>query len=175
MPTSNGQISGRDIRQDTLRTVHMKDLIVTTPKIDDLAVTFPDKIDDPIWSTAITGGLFQNATITTTLTVFGETLTVDVPAWVDQVSIFALGIFQLTNTSGGDVLMTAGVEIAGEVQQGRSHEAVNNQTQVMSTARVANLIGVAGSSITVQMACQISTGTNTTNNGGIYGMAVGSR
>jgi hypothetical protein len=144
-------------------------------KILDQAVTFPDKIDEPLWTYAFAGGDFTDETVTTTPTVFGNALLLDVPSWVNQISVFTVGLFQLTNTSGADVLMVSGVEIDGEVQHAQSHEAVNNQTQVMTCARVANLIGVAGSSITVQMECSISTGTNTANKGEVNGIVVGSR
>jgi len=174
VPTSNGQVTSRDIRQKAVKTIHVVDGSITTPKIPDLAITFPDKIDDPIWSTAFGDRLFSNETIDTTPTSYGS-LSVDIPSWVDQIAVFALGHFQLTNTSGGDVLMSMGIEIDGEVQGGHSHEAVNNQTQVMSDARIANLIGVAGSSITVDMEVSISTGTNSSNGATINGIIVGTR
>lgn len=175
MPDVHGNITAGDLAQGLVQEFHLRDEAVTTGKIPDLAVTFPDKIDDPIWVTTASGGDFNNETITTTPTVFGQSFSIAVPAWVDQVSVLAIGHFQLTNTSGGDVLMSCGVEIDGEVTGGFSHEAVNNQTQVMAVSRSADLIGLAGSSFTVQMECSISTGTNTSNVGRVRALVIGTR
>ena len=118
--------------------------------------------------------VFTNVTVTTTRTTFGD-LTVAIPSWVDQISVFAIGNFQLTNTSGGDVLMTAAVEIDGQVVDEDNHEAVDNQTQVLTNFAVLNAGGVAGSSISIDLRVVISTGTNTSNRATVGGIIVGTR
>lgn len=173
-PTSNGQFTARDIRKQSIDTLHLRPGAVVTDTIEDLAVTFPDKLDDPTWSTTFGGLLFHNETVTTTPTSFG-TLLVDVPAWVNAVSVFAHGYFQLSNTSGSTVLMSAGVEIAGEVEGGNSQSCANNETEVMNFFRVANLIGLAGSSFFVDAEVSISSGTNASNHASIAGIVVGHR
>lgn len=174
MPTSNGQITSRDIRQEAIKTLHIVDNAVATAKIPDQAVTFPDKIDDPIWSTTFGTFSAANETITTTRTIFISE-TVDVPAWVDQLSVFVAGTLQLTNTSGGDVLMQVASFVDGAGGGGVNHEAVNNQTQTTTDFTVVNVAGVAGSSILVELEASVSTGTNTDNRMYIYGIAVGTR
>ncbi len=58
---------------------------------------------------------------------------------------------------------------------GSQAKALMDQTQTLTTTRVTNLAGVAGASITIQMECWLSTGTNTANKGHVNGVVVGSR
>lgn len=175
MPTSNGQVTSRDIRQNAVKTLHLLDEAVTTAKIPDLAVTFPDKIDSPIWSAAFGALLFHNVSLTTTPTVFGS-VDIDIPAWVDQVAIFAVGVFQITNTSGAEVSVFPGIEIDGDVVGGQTHEIPDSSTKTVGPILdTQNSAGVAGSTITVSMEVFLSTGTNSANFGRIAGIAVGTR
>lgn len=176
VPTSNGQVTGRDLRQKLLRSNHFPtDPVVETDFIQDLAVTFPDKIDAPIWSHAFgTHAAFSNESLSTTFQTFKD-LTVDVPAWVDQVAVFAVGRFQITNTSGAEVAVYPGIEIDGEVQGGVTFEVPDSSTKSMMMFRVSNLSGVAGASFTITMEVALSTGTNSANFGLIGGIAVGGR
>ncbi len=78
MPTSNGQVTARDIREKAVKTFHIVDDNVTTSKLTDLAVTV-DKNNTMIDFDAETSSV-SNVTINTTET---QHLTVDVtvPAW----------------------------------------------------------------------------------------------
>ena len=174
MPTSNGQVGRYDIRREAVHTDHIVDEAVATAKIPDLAVTFPDKIDDPIWVYSDSASLFVNATITTTESSFGD-LSFDVPAWVDAVTITAIGHFQLSNNSGGTINMQAVVEIDEDSVGAYSHSVTNNQTQLMTPTRVRSLIGVAGSTITCSLVVSVNSGSNTSNVGRMRVIVVGTR
>jgi len=174
MPTSNGQVGRFDIRQDAVHTIHVVDDAIETAKIPDMAVTFPDKIDDPIWSTTFQGRAFTNESLDTTFQTFDD-ITFDVPSWVDSVSVLAIGRFQITNTSGSDYTVYPGIEIEGEVQGGVTQFVANNTTEAMMMSRVDNLIGVAGSTLSVTMEVALSAGSNSANFGIINGIVVGTR
>jgi len=174
MPTSNGQVGRYDIRREAVHTDHIVDEAVVTAKIPDLAVTFPDKIDDPVWSTTFQGRAFTNESLDTTFQTFTD-ITFDVPSWVDNVSVFAMGRFQITNTSGSDYTVYPGIEIEGEVRGGVSQFVPNNSTQSMMMSRVDDLIGVAGSTLAVTMEVALSAGSNSANFGIINGIVVGTR
>lgn len=172
MPTSNGQITSRDLRKGLLASSHFpSDPLVETGFIQDLAVTFPDKIDDPIWVTTFGTFTASNETITTTRTTFVSEV-VDVPAWVDQVSVFLFGALQ-ASTSSTQLLNIATI-VDGVGGGGTSHEA-QSQTQITFDVTVANLAGVAGSSITVELEAFVSSGTNASNQMYLYGFVVGQR
>jgi len=107
--------------------------------------------------------------------LFDYTTTVDVPAWVDVVSVFADPTFQLTNTSGSDILMSLSTFIDGGRFGFTSHEAVNNQTQSLTLSYGADLTGVAGSSVTVGMRVLIQGASNSDNHGILSGLMIGRR
>lgn len=173
MPTSNGLITSRDIRQDAVKTVHILDDAIVTSKIPDLAVTFPDKIDDPTWVRAFFGVVFQNTTLTTSVQTYS--IVVDVPAWVDALSVLAIGALQMTNTSGSTVELIADVDIETASAGAWTVSIPNNSVGQLRPLSVTNVIGVAGSSITVSVDVRLSSGTNASNFGSVYGIAIGRR
>jgi hypothetical protein len=174
MPTSNGQIGRYDIRRGAVDSTKIMDEAVTTAKIPDLAVTFPDKIDDPIWSSTFYSVAFHNASLTTTETTHG-TATFDAPAWVDEVSVFAVATVQMTNSSGGSQTLIFDLDIATPAGGGLNLTVPDSSTLSGSLAQVASLIGVAGSTVTVSLQTWLNTGTNSANFGIIGGIVVGTR
>ena len=117
MPVSNGQVSRYDIRRDAVHTEHIIDEAIATAKIPDLAVTFPDKIDDPIWTEVQFFDAESGATLTTTPQITAS-VDISVPAWVDRVSIFAIGEQQVSNTSGSTINARARLELDGDKLNG---------------------------------------------------------
>ena len=173
IPTGRG-FKPFELTKGVVEEQHIKDEAVATAKIPDLAVTFPDKIDNPIWVTAFGTFTASNVSITTTETTqISET--VDVPAWVDQVSVFLVGILQLTNTSGSNYDAIFATFADGVGGGGIQQNFPNNENTSMVDATVANLAGVAGSSITVEATSRLSSGTNSSNQHYVYGFAVGLR
>ena len=174
MPTSNGQVTSRDIRQQAIKTLHILDDAVATAKIPDLAVTFPDKIDDPFWTTVI--GQFHSAgdSVTTTQTeVISET--VDVPAWVDQVSVIVTGSLQISNTSGSTFNALVASFIDGGGGAGVFQSVAHNETATVVDTTVVNLAGVAGSSFVVSVESKTNSGSSSDTFHNIYGLAIGTR
>lgn len=174
MPVSNGQVGRYDLRREAVHSDHIVEEAVTTGKIPDLAVTFPDKIDDPFWNYSTSQRLFTNETVTTTPTSFGL-LPIEVPTWVDTVTVFALGTFQISNTSGGTINAQAAAEIEEDAQGASSASVANNETVHLSVHRVRSLVGVAGSTINCSLEVSVNSGTNTSNIGNMSVVVIGAR
>ena len=178
MPTSNGQVTSRDIRQAAVKTLHIDDDSVTAPKILDLAVTFPDKIDDPFYMAIGESARFHNVALTTTLTQ-QAVLSFSVPAWVNQVFLFSVSTAQMTNSSGGDQQIVVATGFEGAPSESRSLR--QNQTvpdnDVGSVAHVQTFAtaGVAGATVTVEIHALVSPGTNSSNNGEVNAILIGTR
>lgn len=159
---SEGQIpvSGLDIRQTTVKTQHLVDLQVTTPKIADVAVTI-EKTDEPVWVRDVfTQGITNSALTTTLADIITETF--DIPAWVGRVSVAAHARIQPRNTSGGVqgyALQVAfngsGIGAAtGDVPNGSIGEVTNPTAFTMTTP---------GATLEVTCRARTTTGTNSEN------------
>ena len=173
-PVSNGQVGRYDIRRGAVVETTIRDNAVATAKIPDLAVTFPDKIDDPFWNHAEYKTLAHNSTVTTTLGSLGA-LSFDVPAWVDSVTVFAVGNFQVSNSSGGTISAFARIEILDDVPGVYTTTVPNNQTAIIPIHRAASFVGVAGSTLEVDLSASVSTGSNSTNFGTLQISVIGTR
>jgi hypothetical protein len=174
MPVSNGQVGRYDIRREAVHSDHIIDDAVITAKIPDLAVTFPDKIDDPTWTLAWETEPWDGATIDTTQTEH-TSATIDVPAWVDAVSILAIATLQASNVSGSTQNFTVYLQIDGSAQGGRTITVPNNSTGAVDDVEVRNLVGVAGSSFDIGVFAFSNGGSHTFNFGRAWGIAVGGR
>jgi len=157
-----------------VKTLHIVDEAVTTAKLPDLAVTFPDKIDDPTWIEVQTTKVNSTFTLTTTRTT-ALTMTVTVPAWVDQVTVFGIGESQLTNTSGATSTMSTVLVVDGADSNGFTTAVENNQTHRQTGAVAHSIIGVAGSTFDVDLDAFVSAGSHSSHNHELRLMAVGSR
>ncbi len=175
MPTSNGQITARDIRQKAVKSLHIVDANVTTSKIADLAVTFPDKLDAPIYTASFE--TVPNLGTTLNTSTFTEVLsdTVDVPAWVDAVAVLAIGMGTVSNTTGTDFQVDVAVLVDGNSNGLLRIEVPLGGRSLVSHIDNANIVGVAGSSFTVSMEMKLVTGTNSTQVSAVWGMVVGQR
>ena len=172
MPTSNGQVGSRDIRQKAIKQSHVFPAAIDTLELADLAVTV-DKANDPLFGFAGEGDPWSNETLTTTDQELSS-LTVDIPTWVGRIFVTGIALFQLTNTSGSDVLMTVSCRVNDADNFRASHEAVNNQTQVVTHFEVVGL-SAPGSSVKISTYAKISTGTNTANQGRVWANVLGER
>lgn len=94
MPTSNGQVTSRDLRQGSVRTLHVVDENVTEPKLAAQAVTI-DKLSDAVSFARVSAAINSEGTLTTTPTEF-VVVTIDVPAWAGEALIKAEGRVQVS-------------------------------------------------------------------------------
>ena len=175
MPDIHGNITAGDLAQGLVQGYHLRDEAVSTAKIPDLAVTFPDKIDDPIWVDVAYDLAMLNESLTTSVQTFdGPTLTI--PAWVDQITVVVTGTFQMTNSSGGNQNAIMDVDVGGAESGGAvTFTIVNNATNNFSLTQVASLTGVAGSTLTTHMDAWLSTGTNSANFAVMSVLGIGTR
>ncbi len=179
MPTSNGQITARDIRQKAVKSLHIVDANIITSKIADLAVTFPDKIDDPFYVAVGESALFHNAALTTTFTEQAS-MSFSIPAWVDQIFVFAISTAQITNTSGADqqIVVSTGFEgTTDEFNVGarQNHTVPDNDVGSVAHVQTFDAVGVAGSTFSVEVIAKVSPSTNSSNNGEVNAFLVGTR
>ncbi len=178
MPTSNGQVTSRDIRKKAVKSLHIVDANIVTSKIADLAVTFPDKIDDPFYVAVGESARFHNVALTTTLTEQAS-MSFAIPAWVNQIFIFAISTAQMTNTSGSDqqIVVSTGFEGTSTADRGfRQNQTVpNNDVGSVTHVQTFATVGVAGSTFTVEVLALCSPSTNSSNNGEVNAFLLGTR
>ncbi len=175
MPDVHGNVTAGDLAQGLVQSYHLRDESVVTAKIPDLAVTFPDKVDDPIWVSGFQDTLFHNTSLSNGVRTSFNT-TIDVPAWVDAVSVVATATFQIYNTSGIDNLLSVWVLVDGEkFGPGADHEAPTDSTGAVSMTFGADLVGVAGSSIMAGAGVWVQGADSTSNRAQVAGLVVGRR
>lgn len=180
MPTSNGQVGRYDIRREAIDATKIMDDAVVADKVKDLAITFPDKIDDPIWTFAKQGEFWNGAspnggTLDTTHTEFGQIL-IDIPAWIDQIAVHITADIQFTNDTGSSVaFLSIQAALNGQVYDTNQVTVPNTATASVYHTQVVDIAGVAGSSITVGAVCWISSGSSTNHNGNVRALIVGTR
>ena len=172
MPTSNGQVTTRDIRRDSIVTTLLHDDAVSTAKLVDLAVTV-GKTDEPVFVTAVESNPFSDESLTTTLTEVA-TITIDVPSWVAQVSVFAIANAQMTNSSGGAQAINASAQVNDSLSGARTQSVVDGTVGSVDHVSAVDLI-VPGTSVDVSVYASVSTGTNSVNNGAVWAIVVGTR
>lgn len=173
MSITDGDIAERlDLRPNSIKTVHVRDDAIATAKIPDLAVTFPDKIDNPSLATAFEAA--GSLLVTTTPTAFSTTI--DVPAWADSAAVFAIAQLQVSNTTGAGFNAQVRCSVDGNPASGALSTTIQNNTtgSAIDFQRI-NLIGVAGSTITVSATCSINAGSPAESYVHVGGVAVFSR
>lgn len=173
MPTSNGQVTSRDIRQLAIRSNHIRDEAVETDALASLAVSI-DKTSDPVWVLGGRAISAVDASLTTTYTqVVSSSL--DVPSWVGEVSVLAIARLQANNTSGGVQGYRVQFSINGEeISGGFQGDVPNNGTGEVVGIR-GFTISAPGSTITVAARAATVTGTNSRNYTYLSWLAVGTR
>lgn len=172
MPTSNGQVTTRDIRRDAIVETLIRDEAIATAKLANLAVTV-GKTDEPLFVTAVESEPFINPTLTTIETE-QATVTVDVPSWVSQVSVFAIANCQMSNSSGGDQNLAVSARVNDSDDGGRVMTVINNDIGSLDHFEAADLL-VPGTSVDVSVYAWLSTGTNSANNGAVWAIVIGTR
>ncbi len=172
MPTSNGQVTARDIRQQAVRTLHLTDLNITEPKLNDLAVTV-DKNSAPTFVIAEESEGFHNITLTSTVLELSS-FTVTIPSWVGIIHLFAIANLQLTNSSGSDVNGRVECRVNDEFDGQGTHTIITGDTGRLFHVEAVS-ISMPGSTVQISNYSGLSTGTNTSNNGRVYGVVLGER
>lgn len=172
MPVSNGQVGRYNIRRSAVVETALRDDIISTDKLQSLAVTV-EKVDDPVWVTAFESEPFFNPTLTTTYAEL-TSVTVDIPTWVNQVSVFAIANLQISNSSGGTVNGAISCRVNDSDDGARGGSVANGETLVIHHVEATDLIAT-GSTIEVSAYGSVNTGTNSTNNGAVWGIVIGTR
>ncbi len=172
MPTSNGQVTARDIRQQAVRTLHLTDLNVTEPKLADLSVTV-DKAAAPSFVFAGESPGFHNAALTTTAQEL-DSLTVNVPSWVGVIHVFGVANSQFTNSSGGNQQLNVSCRVNDEDDGARS-SSVANGFVLSHDHHEAVSISIPGSTVQISNYTWMGSGTNSSNNGHVYVVVLGER
>jgi len=98
MPTSNGQVGRYDIRRGAVVETALVDEVISTAKLQDLAVTI-DKNEDYV---LVESHASSPGTLTTITTSFQEVTSVliDIPTWAGRSAFFIVGSHQVSNASG---------------------------------------------------------------------------
>ncbi len=172
MPTSNGQVGSRDIRQAAVQTFHLTDDLVTEPKLLDLSVSV-DKNNALTFVIAEESEGFHNITLTSTVLELSS-FTVTIPSWVGVIHIFAIATLQLTNTSGSDVNGQVSCRVNDELDGTGDHTIINGDTGRLHHVEAVS-ISTPGSTVQVSNYAHVSSGTSTSNNGRVYGIVLGER
>lgn len=172
LPTSNGQISARDIRQKAIKTNHVVDSAVTTAKIADVAVTV-EKTDEPVYVTTIVVPQIADVALTTTETEF-MSATVDIPSWVGTISLDVISTLRIRNTSGGAQGFQIWLYANGVFMASGQTDAVNNGFMTLTTPGMVD-ISTPGASVEVTANFKVVSGTNSDNVGTLRVQALGVR
>ena len=172
MPTSNGQVGRYDIRQQAITEPALRDAIISTAKLQTLAVTI-EKTDDPVFSYAVESEPFHNPTLTTTPTL-QTSVSVALPTWVGQVSVFAVANVQMSNSSGANKNVIVEARINGEYSGGRQMTVADGTTGSLDHFTVFD-VAAPGSTVTAEVWVWVNSGTNSANNGACWTFVLGTR
>ncbi len=162
MPTSNGQVTSRDIRQKTIKSLHIVDENVTTAKLTDLAVTLEKNNEQVDWERA-DEGISQNVTINTTWAIHSS-VDIDIPAWTTIMALSTTGDLQATITS--DTTFNYFVSIDQpliEPSGSFTHELAMTGTRHLHQTNYWESTVTPGSTITVEFWIRTSSGSNSSN------------
>ncbi len=173
MPISNGQVGSRDIRQAAVKTLHVSDDAITTPKIEDLAVTFPDKIDAPTHIAVFESNPGLGATLTDIPQELAS-ITVDIPTWVGQIFVLASGYVQGDNDDGTERRLFASVQINDNFD-GAGFTSVPNGNWGQAIHFEETALTQAGSTIQVSIYGWLSGGTFGNSLAAVWGVVLGQR
>lgn len=111
MPVSNGQVTSRDIRQKAVKTFHIVDDNVTTPKLADVAVTLEKNETVIEW---IQGGNTDvDVTINTTFAIHAS-VDILVPAWAGLIGLSTSALLHAFIASDTDFAYWTTIDSPGE-------------------------------------------------------------
>lgn len=150
MPTSNGQVTSRDLRTKAVRQSHVFPAAIGTTELAALAVTV-DKLDDPIFVTAPADDVGVGTNLGALLPVGTaiNTITVTIPSWVGQLSVFIFIRLQITNTSGGGTNAAVAIGVNDNVFEGGSRATVDDTEVGLITLAQSVDLASPGSTITI--------------------------
>ena len=169
---SNGQVGRYDIRRGAVVETALVDEVISTVKLQDVAVTI-EKTAEPVFVTAFESEPFFNPTLTTTF-VEQTSIDVDIPTWVAQVSVFATARLQMGNSSGSTVRGRISCRV-NDNDDGSSQTSIDNgESGHVVHIEASNLIA-PGSTVQVSAYAAVDTGTNANNNGAVWGVVIGTR
>lgn len=162
MPTSNGLVTARDIRQKAVKTLHIVDENVTTDKLIDLAVT--DVKNETLIDFDAETVFGSNVTINTTETQHLE-VDVTVPSWASLALFVVDASIQIT--TGGSALTLfyrTPVGDSGEpTGTGFTRTLAANQTDSLHPQESTKTSVTPGSTVSVGLWAWVSSGSNTSN------------
>lgn len=150
MPISNGQITGRDIRQKAIKQPHIFPAAIGTTELDDRAVTV-EKTSDPVFVTAPVDDVGVGTDLGALLPIGSviNSITVTIPSWVGQLSVFVFMRLQIRNDSGGGFNGAVAIGVNDDVFEGGSQATVDdNETGLITLAQSVDLAS-PGSTITI--------------------------
>ena len=172
MPTSNGQVGSRDIRQKAVKRSHVFPAAIDTPELADMAATV-DKVENPIFVFAGESEPFTNPTLTTTHTE-QTSLDVTIPSWVGVIHVFGVANVQMANSSGGDQSLNVSCRVNDEDDGARSMTTLNGDTGSLDHFEAVS-ISAPGSTVQISVYAWVQSGTNAANNGGVWAIVLGER
>ena len=172
MPTSNGQVTSRDIRQNAVKQLHVSPAAIDTTELADLAASI-GKVADPTFVFAGESEPFINPTLTTAQTEQAS-LDVTIPSWVGLIHVFGVANVQMTNSSGGDQQLNVSCRVNDEDDGARNETTINGDTNSLDHFESVS-ISTPGSTVQISVYAWVSTGTNAANNGTVWAIVLGER
>ncbi len=172
MPISNGQITSRDIRQKSIKTLHVVDEQITTPKLAALSVSI-EKVADPIFVFAGESEPFIDVSLTTTFQEW-TSLTATIPSWVGLIHVFGVANCQITNSSGGDQSVNTSCRVNDEDDGARTRDIINGDLGGVDHYEAVS-ISTPGSTVQISVYARVSSGTNSDNSGAVWAIVLGER
>ncbi len=160
MPTSNGQVTARDIRQKAVKSLHIFDANVTTSKIADLAVTLEKNAEVIDWE--VGENQAQNVTINTTFTAHAS-VDIDIPAWATVTAVSTASKLQATITSDTTFVYWTTIDSPGEPGGAWNEELAMTGIRHLDHTRYWEATVTPGSTVTVEFWIRTSSGSNTSN------------
>ena len=172
MPTSNGQVGSRDIRQKAIKNSHVFPAAIDTAELADMSATV-NKVEDPTFVFAGESEPFSDASLTTT---FQELTSIDVtiPSWVGLIHVFGIANALMNNSSGGNQGLNVSCRVNDEDDGSRRQDVV---TGTVGTVHHVEAVSISTPGSTVQISAYVSltTGTNSGNNGAVWVVVLGER
>jgi len=172
MPTSNGQIGSREIRQKAIKTSHVFPAAIDTTELADLAATI-DKVAAPSFVFTGESEPFINPTLTTTQTEQAS-MDVTIPSWVGIIHVFGVANVQMSNSSGGDQQLQVSCRVNDEDDGARAMTTVDGDVASLDHFESVS-ISTPGSTVQISVYAWVSTGTNAANNGTVWAIVLGER
>ena len=173
MPTSNGLITGRDVRKLAIRELHLVDESISTAKIQDLAVTVAEEATPVELDTV--GDVGASISLSTTWKLTTQ-IDLDLPAWATQVTV--TGSYFTWIVAGAnqnlelavkrfDASTPAGYGVSASIASGDSGTTLH--------PFASSTIAAPSSTVSIYGWSRVNTGTSTQDLSQMFGTAVFTR